>query len=75
LYFKFLCNSIRMNLYLVKDSIDKTGIVWIRLNSRANARILADFVKKNDPGDETQMDKLLADLNQSIDKAIEKVAK
>jgi hypothetical protein len=64
-----------MNLYLVKDSIDKTGIVWIRLNSRANARILVDFVKKNDPGDETQMDKLLADLNQSIDKAIEKVAK
>ena len=75
LYFKFLCNSIRMNLFLIKESIEKTNVVWVKKNSHANAGILVEYVKKYDPADAPEMDKLLTELNASIDKAVEKIAK
>ena len=64
-----------MNLFLIKESIEKTNVVWVKKNSHANAGILVEYVKKYDPADAPEMDKLLTELNASIDKAVEKIAK
>ena len=73
LYVAFTANCFRMNLQLLKNDIEKTGVIWVKRNSKANAGELVTFIKTYDPDDAASVEKLEREIDALIDSATEKI--
>jgi hypothetical protein len=72
LYVDFLANCIRTNLLLLKNDIATTKTVWVKVNTRANAKVLIDFVKSQQPDEAAKADKLYKEILALVDRAVER---
>lgn len=58
LYITFTSNCIRMNLLLLMDDIARTGVVWVKKSAIANAKVLLNFIRVEQPEETLAADKL-----------------
>lgn len=72
LYLSFAANCFRMNLLLLLDELQRTHIVWMRLNCAQNVRELTDFVVMADPASKIETEQLRGKLLGLIQTAEER---
>lgn len=72
LYLTFTANCFRMNLLLLRDELQRTHSVWMRVNSEQNVKDLTDFIEMADPTAKAETDRLKNELLTLIDRAQEK---
>lgn len=73
MYLTFTANCFRMNLWLLEADLERTHVVWVRRNARANVAELVRFVNTADPADAGRTTALQSKLDQLIDGASERI--
>lgn len=72
-YMTLTANLFRMNLLLLREDLQKTGVVWLKTNSLANVRELTDFIVIADPASRPATERLRDELLDAITKAKERL--
>ena len=73
LYITFTANCFRMNLLLLKNDIEKSGVVWVKVNTKANAKELLNFIRTYEPETKASAAKLETELDTLVDAAKERI--
>jgi hypothetical protein len=72
LYLTFAANCFRMNLLLLRDELQRTHVVWVRVNSKQNVKDLTDFISIADPASKPETDRLRGELLALMDRSTER---
>ncbi len=72
LYVIFTANCFRMSLQLFKRSIEQTGIVWVKISSRAIVKEMTDWLGRVQPDQTVEDEKLKEQLLILINRAGER---
>jgi len=71
MYMKFTANCMRMNLFLLRDELQRIHTIWIRRNSRVNLEQITQFIELADPKHKADAEQLKGQLLSLIQSATE----